>query len=686
MLKGCWCAVLLFLSLAITGEAREEDSLKAHDIHRIMDQIFSEHVDKKGMNAHILYHALLIYIDQFDPYRMYLLESEVSPYINLPAAELDQSIEQYKRNDFSLFKKLNTLIQGAIERSRKIRQRFETDVKKSMFHPSPDKGQTMPPQKGAVSFPTSVEQLKERILQNLASYIDIQKARLGGELTSQKKEEVLNSYEIKLREFENQYLYQDEKGNPLPLPEQENLFTIHVLKALASSLDSHTSFYQANEAYDIRVRLQKEFKGIGLVLKDAPTGVVVTHMLEGGPAQRSKLIQIGDVLIEVDGTSVVDHPFEKVMEMLHGEKNSSVKLTFKRKGEKGEPDRIYNVELKRELIILNNDRVDVSSEPFGNGIIGKITLHSFYQGDGVSSEKDVRNAIEQLEKKGKLRGLILDLRENSGGFLSQAVKVAGLFISNGVIVISKYSSGEERFYRDVDGKSAYDGPLIVLTSKATASAAEIVAQALQDYGVALIVGDEHTYGKGTIQTQTVTDNQSTSYFKVTVGKYYTVSGHTPQKEGVKADIVAPSHWNREKIGESYLDSVAPDTIPPAYDDKLQDVSPDVRAWYLKYYIPTLQHRTPVWRDLLPILRKNSEYRIAHNKNYQFFLKGAAGSEDTAGTEEDDWESPGKNKTFGEDDLQMQEGVNVLKDMILLHSQDKKAAPAEAPAEKAKAAA
>ena len=81
--------------------------------------------------------------------------------------------------------------------------------------------------------------------------------------------------------------------------------------------------------------------------------------------------------------------------------------------------------------------------------------------------------------------------------------------------------------------ASYDGPLIVLTSKATASAAEIVAQALQDYGVALIVGDEHTYGKGTIQTQTVTDNQSTSYFKVTVGKYYTVSGHTPQKEGVK---------------------------------------------------------------------------------------------------------------------------------------------------------
>lgn len=671
MLKN-WCLVIaIALSLGVKTEAQQVDSLKANDIHRIMDQIFSEHVNKKGLDAHILHHALLIYINQFDPYRMYLLANEVAAYTKLPQAELNSAIEQYKQNDYSLFKKLNSLIQSSIERSRKIREGFEAEVKNSLFHPSPDKERSMASGGTAEPFPSTLQQLRERIMQNLAAYIDLQKERTGGTLTPQKKEQILKSYEIKLREFEDQYLYQDEKGGPLPAAAQENLFTIHVLKALASSLDSHTSFYQANEAYDIRVRLQKEFRGIGLVLKDAPNGVVVTHMLEGGPAERSKLIKIGDILIEVDGESVVDHPFEKIMEMLHGEKNTSVKLTFKRKGEKGEPDQIYNVELKRELIILNNDRVDVSSEPFGNGIIGKITLHSFYQGDGVSSEKDVRNAIDQLERKGRLRGLILDLRENSGGFLSQAVKVAGLFITDGVIVISKYADGEERFYRDVDGKATYDGPLIVLTSKATASAAEIVAQALQDYGVALVVGDEHTYGKGTIQTQTVTDDQSTSYFKVTVGKYYTVSGHTPQKEGVKADIVAPGHWNREKIGESYLDSVEPDTIPPAYNDQLQDVSPDVRSWYLKYYIPKLQHRITVWRDMLPALRKNSEYRIAHNKNYQFFLKGGTGSEEAAGGEEDDWESPVKNKTFGEDDLQMDEAVGVLKDMIMLHSLEKK---------------
>jgi carboxyl-terminal processing protease len=665
-----WFAVFLLLIMSGLIEAHEQDLLRTRDISHVMQQILSEHVNKKEITTLILHHAFEIYINQFDPHRMYLLESEVVAYFKPTSAQLEQAMEQYKRNDFSRFKQLNQTIQTAIERSRRIRQELEIGVKNSLFHPSPDKEhgpiankETMEP------FASTKEQLEERILQNMGTYINTQKKRYGGAMTSQRKEQILHSYETKLREFENQYLYQNEKGEPLPLNEQESLFTLHVLKALANSLDAHTSFYEANEAYDIRVRLQKEFKGIGLVLKDANQGVVVTHMLEGGPAARSKLIELGDILIEIDGKSILDYPFEKTMEMLHGDKNTKIKLTFKRKIN-GSPDDIYTVELMRETIILNNDRVDVSSEVFGNGIIGIITLHSFYQGDGVSSEQDVRNAIQKLGRQGNLKGLILDLRDNGGGFLSQAVKVAGLFITDGIIVISKYSNGDERIYRDVDGKTFYDGPLVVLTSKATASAAEIVAQALQDYGVALIVGDEHTYGKGTIQTQTVTDNQSSSYFKVTVGKYYTVSGRTPQKEGVKADIVVPSHWNREEIGEIYADSLNADVIPPAYNDSLQDVPPDLRSWYIKYYIPKLQKRTTVWQDFLPTLRKNSEYRIAQNKNYQYFLKGPVNEEES--DSEEDWSvTDKKNKTYGEDDLQVQEAVNILKDMIILRSMGRK---------------
>lgn len=141
--------------------------------------------------------------------------------------------------------------------------------------------------------------------------------------------------------------------------------------------------------------------------------------------------------------------------------------------------------------------------------------------------------------------------------------------------------------------------------------------------------------------------------------------------------MAPGHWNNEEIGESYMDSVAPDTIPPSYDDKLTDVSPEVKSWYLKYYIPHLQNRTQEWRDLLPSLRKNSSYRIANNKNYQFFLKGGKSADDQKNDEDEEREGPNKKgNAYGEDDLQMQEAVNVIKDMVILHGSKIQNQPAE----------
>ncbi|MCE2982967.1 MAG: S41 family peptidase [Parachlamydia sp.] len=653
---------IFFLCIFSSILAIEQEKLNPSDIERIMDQILSQHVEKREVTEKILKNSIAVFVNQFDSHRMYLLQSEVDPFADLTLHDLGQIEEQYKKKQFTVFQKMNNLFQKAIERSRLLRSQVDKKTKEKFFQQN---AQAPKPINEERMFAENEEELRQRLLANLEEFVYSQKLRFGEAAAAQKKSYILANYESKLREFENQYLYQNEEGEPLSAKDTDNLFAIHVLKALASSLDSHTSFYQANEAYDMRVRLRKEFQGIGLVLRDKGNEVVVARMLEGSPAAKSGLIEPGDKLLEVNGKSVVDYPFDKVMELLHDESDNSVRLLFMRKDQEGN-EKILNVQLNRTEIIVSTDRVDVSSEPFGNGLIGKITLHSFYQGEGISSEKDVQEAIEKLKSEGNLRGLILDLRENSGGFLSQAVKVAGLFITNGIIVISKYSNGDERFYRDVDSKVAFDEPLVVLTSKATASAAEIVAQALQDYGAAIIVGDEHTYGKGTIQTQTVTDDKSTSYFKVTVGKYYTVSGKTPQKNGVKSDIVVPGKWSKEHIGEIYLDTVEADTIPSTYEDRLSDISPDVKSWYMKYYTPTVQAKVTTWENLLPTLRKNSEYRLSNNKNYQLFLTGKLPDEDKE-EEEELLLSDKKPKTYGVDDLQMTEAVNIVKDMVILHS-------------------
>jgi carboxyl-terminal processing protease len=649
------------IACLFTVSAEEPELLKGSDIGRVMKQIFEQHVNKKEMSASILKNAFGEYINQFDPERVYLLEEEVRPFVQISDAEMHTILEQYKVNDYSFFDKLNLVIQHAIERARGYRKTLEQDpaqlflvakpTNKPRYDDWSDPDTKLP-------FAKNLDELQKRIKQHLILFVDAERRRYGESAIIQHESSTLAIYEKNSREFEDQYLYIDEAGRPLTAAQKENLFALHILKSIASTLDAHTSVLNPSEAYDMKVRLEKGFQGIGIALKQQTNGaVVVNSILENSPASKNGLIKVGDVLQEINGHSTSNKSFDNIMEQLRGSAGSTVSLVLQRNladSKQAEP-KIIKVELKRETITIDEDRVDVSDVPYGNGIIGKITLHSFYQGqNNVNSENDVREAIKKLDKEGNLRGLILDLRENSGGFLTQAVKVAGLFITNGVIVISKYSNGEEHYYRDMDGKKLYSGPLVVLTSKATASAAEIVAQALQDYGVALIVGDEHTYGKGTIQSQTVTENQKNSYFKVTVGEYYTVSGHTPQLQGVKADVVVASPFNKMHIGEEFLEhSLKMNTIPPVFDDKLADINPGLRPWYLRYYMPTLQHPRAEWRNMIGELRGKSAQRLSKNRDYETFMT----SKEVV------------TPHWTEDD-QMEEAVNIVKDMILLEASER----------------
>lgn len=652
------CGVCVQLSFG--GLFADAELLKKKDISRIMQQIFQQHVEKKEISESILKSAFHVYVDQFDPERIYLLENELQPFFTMDPFKLNLVMDEYKKDNFEAFEKLNEVVQKSIFRARDLRARIEKN-KAQLFDGAPQKignYNEMSDPDLKVPFASNLSQLEERIKRHIVRFIDAEKKRYGDKKIIDYQTETLEIYNKHLMTFENQYLYVDSAANPLQLPQKENLFTFHVLKALASSLDAHTTVLNPSEAYDMRVRLEKGFQGIGVGLKQSSDGsLLVTSLVEGGPAAKSRQIQVGDRLIQVNGTNIDKTPLEKVMVMLRGNLGSTVKLVFLRTSKDGKTETI-SVDLKREEIAVSENRVETTYEKFDDGIIGKITLHSFYQGaNGVSSENDVQKALQDLSKKGPIKGLILDLRENSGGFLTQAVKVAGLFITNGVIVVSKYSNGEEHFYRDMNNKVSYSGPLIILTSKATASAAEIVAQALQDYGVALVVGDEHTYGKGTIQSQTVTDDKSTSYFKVTVGVYYTVSGKTPQIQGVKADIVVPSPFLDEHIGEEYLEySLKSDTIPPSFNDQLADVDPNLKAWYLHYYAPTLQHHTEKWRDMIATLKQNANNRLNKNVLYKQFL---------ATEHSNDPNADKIRKKYWVEDVQMQEAVNIIKDMTAI---------------------
>lgn len=652
-----------FLMLFQSSISFAQGLLKVSDVHSVMQQIFNQHVSQKEMSREDIKNSFKIYIDKFDPHRIYLLENEVHPYLSLTDAQANAILLEYTRGSFGAYEELNRTIQRAIVRSRTIRKEIEQDPV-SLFK-NAAKTKMANDRDSKPQFVKSFELLRQRIENELIRFISLEKGRFGNQVIMDNQARTLDIYEKQLKEDENNYLYQDENGAILSKEQQENLFAMHLLKALTATLDAHTTFYSESEASDLKKRLEMEFEGVGISFKRNSDGSIrIDGLIKGGPAEKSGQIKVGDTLLEIDGQKVAGESFERVMGLMQNSKGINVVILLQRQG----THELIRVPLKKEEIVIQDDRVDQSYRKINGGIIGIITLHSFYQGaNGLTSENDVRKAIAQLNGMGHLQGLILDLRENSGGFLGQAVKVAGLFITNGVIAISKYFNGEVHYYRDIDGKTDYKGPLVILTSRATASAAEIVAQALQDYGVALIVGDETTYGKGTIQNQTVTadGNKGASLFKVTVGKYYTVSGKTPQLDGVKADIVVPGIFNFQHLGEQYLEyTVKNDMIKNEYVDDLADVTPNLRTWFLRNYMPTLQRRDTTWQKMIPTLQINSARRLAKNKDFQSFLEQARqGHPVTIFTRD-------KSGTPEPIDFQLDEAVNIVQEMIRMSQQEK----------------
>jgi carboxyl-terminal processing protease len=654
---------ILPLGFLILSSLTGAFQLKRADVRMTMEEMFAYHVEYKEFSPLLARRALKIYIEQFDPDKVYLLASEVKPFIEPEQTRLSSVVQKYYRDELSEFDAINQVVQRSITRARGYRQEIEKELLSSSKEEVP-----LVLVEPYLDYSSNEKELKSRIRDQLLRILAIEKRlNTGSNWGAEQRKKAFALWERRFTRIENTYFNSHEGKTLLSFP-NEHFLCLHTLKALAKSLDAHSSYFSPEEAFEMRTSLEKQFEGIGVILREGIDGVVIHDMVKGGPAERSGKIAAGDVLVEVDGRSVEGAPYEEVLNRLQGKGKIQLGLRHYQ----SDKQNFYRVDLKREKIVMQDERVQFSYEQFGPGIIGKLNLPSFYEsGEGSSCEMDLREALRGLKKQGDLVGLVLDMRENSGGFLNQAVKVAGLFITSGVVVISKYAHGEMQYLRDLDGRSYYNGPLVILTSKASASAAEIVAQALQDYGIGVVVGDERTYGKGTIQYQTVTDSSARSFFKVTVGRYYTVSGRSTQIEGVKADIVVPTVYSALNIGERYLEyPLKNDRVPSAYTDPLTDVDQRNRAWFQKNYLPTLQKKLSVWTQMMPELKANSAQRLKQNKDYNLFLKALEQEKNGKSF------SPSAQENWGTEDLQMIEAINIVKDMATLKpAATKKAAAA-----------
>jgi len=358
----------------------------------------------------------------------------------------------------------------------------------------------------------------------------------------------------------------------------EDVFSMY-MNTITEAYDPHTNYMSPRSADVFKQQMSLSLEGIGARLQTDNDYTKVSEIITGGPADKSKLVGVNDRIIGVaqgaDGemVDVIGWRIDDVVKLIKGPKGTTVKLQIL-PAETGVTGASKVISLVRDKIKLEDQQAKksvINYEKNGKLLkLGVITLPSFYmdfdayqKGDPnyTSTTRDVQRLIAELQAE-KIDGLAVDLRNNGGGALAEAIELTGLFIKDGPVVQVKNSANKVEVGKDDDPKVAYNGPLVVLTNRFSASASEIFAGAIQDYHRGVIIG-ESTYGKGTVQT--VVDlkrfinapDDEVGELKITFQKFYRVTGSSTQHKGVTPDINLPTALNPEQFGESSSQSALP---------------------------------------------------------------------------------------------------------------------------------
>lgn len=351
------------------------------------------------------------------------------------------------------------------------------------------------------------------------------------------------------------------------------------IDAVARAFDPHTNYLPPTSKEDFDIHMSGSLEGIGALLREDDGHIKVVRIIPGSAAERQGQLQAEDTIISVaekggKAIDINDMRIREAVSYIRGPKGTEVILTVRK------PDGVKQViPIVRDVVKIEETYVKSTTLTGHHGEkVGFIKIPSFYRdfnasqdaGPGRNVTDDTRHALVELKKKG-ISGLILDLRNDGGGALTDAVDISGLFLPGGPVVQVKNSQGMIRVLDDDDDNVVYDGPLIVLVNQFSASASEILAAALQDYKRAIIIGGEHTHGKGTVQALIDLNRNlpllhlkkydDLGALKLTIQKFYRITGGSTQYKGVEPDVVAPSMLDYLKTGEKYMDnSLSWDTV------------------------------------------------------------------------------------------------------------------------------
>lgn len=576
------------------------DENLGYDIHRTLYFLRFGHYAPKALDDEYSSRILDSYLKDLDPNKVYFTQKDIDKF-NTFRFQLDDFI---KRRDaevaFDIFK---TFRQRLTERTDYIMTLIDSDFdfeEDESFNIDRDSYQWAPDTKALEA--TWRKRIKNDTLQGLMAETPIDEIRENLKRRYERQADVV--YQLKADEvFE------------------------YFMNAFTRDLGPHTTYMSHATAENFDISLSLQLQGIGAALQSDEDFTVVNRIIKGGPAEKSGAIKPEDKIVAVgqatgDMVNVIGWRLMDVVQMIRGDKGTKVKLDVVPADEApgSPPERL---ELVRDVIQLEDQAVKLSQVEVSEGKqrhkYSVISVPSFYSnadivrktgGKLVSTSHDVETILKRLDDTDS-EGVILDLRGNGGGYLNEAVKLTGLFIDEGPVVqIVNERNRLREVRRDRDRSVAYDGPLVILIDRYSASASEILAAALQDYGRALIVG-ERSFGKGTVQyPRSLRDNNldRKSKIKFTNAQFFRISGSSTQYRGVIPDLVLNSGPEDTEFGERSYDNALPWSETKAAAYKAGAFDPSVLN------ILTAKHQQRTATDPgFTLLRKRSE-RVLENKN------------------------------------------------------------------------
>jgi carboxyl-terminal processing protease len=625
------------------------------------------HYSKLKFNDSLSAVVLDGYIKNLDNTKTYFLASDIA------------SFQKYKTTLDDLTKEQN--VEPAFEIYNVFRKRFAerldyvlgTLVKKDFDFTLEEYYDT---DREKASWPASVDELNsvwEKIIKSQA---------LSLKLAGKSKEEITDALYKRYERF----------VKSVNQTNSEDVFSIY-MNTIAESYDPHTNYFSPKSADLFRQNISQSLEGIGARLQTENDYTKVMEILPGGPAEKTKLVNVNDRIIGVgQGTEgeivdVVGWRIDDVVKLIKGPKGTSVRLQIlpAETGVTG-PSKIVTLirdKIKLEDLTAKKQVVEFTNQ--GKAMkLGVITLPSFYmdfdayqKGDPNynSTTRDVKKYVLELQKEG-VQGIVLDLRNNGGGSLSEAIDLTGLFIKDGPVVQVKNSANRIEVGSDDDPSVVYNGPLVVLTNRFSASASEIFAGAIQDYNRGVVVG-ESTYGKGTVQQvvdlkQFIKEpGQEVGELKLTLQKFYRVTGSSTQHKGVTPDIELPTALDKEQFGEGSQPNALPwDEIRGTLFQKTPVISKKLIAALNQSYQDRLKNDKALNRfveETNETRRNLNETRISLNeatrkKEIDEAERKKAANSQLGGTKLDKEGLP-VSDPLNMDDEYLREGLLVLSDLI-----------------------